>query len=60
MEIQNLCANMAGVIAPLITGFIVHRSENFFWPFTIAAAVTLTGVIKRVEPVPWSPMTLEG
>jgi sugar phosphate permease len=59
MGIQNLCANLAGVSAPLITGFIVHRSNNFFWPFAIAAAITLAGVlayavvIKRVEPVPW-------
>jgi MFS family permease len=59
MGIQNLCANVAGVLAPLITGFIVHRSNNFFWPFAIAAATTLAGVlayavvIKRVEPVAW-------
>ena len=59
MGIQNLCANLAGVLAPLITGFIVHRSESFFWPFAIAAAVTLAGVlayavvIKRVEPIAW-------
>jgi MFS family permease len=59
MGIQNLCANMAGVLAPLVTGFIIHRSNNFFWPFAIAAAVTLAGVlayavvIKRVEPVAW-------
>jgi MFS family permease len=59
MGIQNLCANMAGVLAPAVTGFLVHRSNNFFWPFAIAAAITLTGVlayavvIKRVEPVVW-------
>jgi MFS family permease len=59
MGIQNLCANMAGVLAPAVTGFLIHRSNNYFWPFAIAAAVTLTGVlayavvIKRVEPVVW-------
>ncbi len=59
MGIQNLCANLAGVLAPLITGFIVQRSHNFFWPFAIAAAITLTGVlayavvIRRVEPIAW-------
>jgi MFS family permease len=59
MGIQNLCANLAGVLAPLVTGFIVHRSNNFFWPFAIAAAVTVAGVlayavvIKRVEPIAW-------
>lgn len=60
MGIQNLCANTAGVLAPLITGFIIHRSNNFFWPFAIAAAITLAGVlayavvIKRVAPVAWA------
>jgi MFS family permease len=64
MGIQNFFANMAGVLAPLITGFIVHRGNNFFWPFAIAAAVTLTGVlayavvIKRVEPVSWPSNSL--
>jgi MFS family permease len=59
MGIQNLFANFAGVLAPLVTGFIVHRSNNFFWPFAIAAVITLAGVlayaavIKRVEPVAW-------
>ena len=57
MGIQNLCANAAGVLAPLITGFLIHRGNNFFWPFAIAAAVTLCGVlaytlvIRRVVPV---------
>ena len=60
MGVQNLCANLAGVLAPLITGFIVHSSNNFFWPFAIAAAVTLAGVlayavvIKRVETIAWA------
>lgn len=59
MGIQNLCANMAGVLAPLITGFIVHGRHDFFWPFAIAAVITLFGVlayavvIKRVEPIAW-------
>jgi MFS family permease len=50
---------MAGVLAPLITGFIVHGRHDFFWPFAIAAVITLFGVlayavvIKRVEPIAW-------
>ncbi len=59
MGIQNLCANMAGVLAPLITGFVVGRDGNFNWAFGISAAITLAGVfayavlIRRVEPVAW-------
>jgi MFS family permease len=59
MGVQNLCANMAGVLAPLLTGFVVEATGEFVWAFVIAAAVTLTGalaylvVIRRVEPVRW-------
>ena len=59
MGIQNLCANMAGVLAPLITGLVIGQGADFFWAFAIAAGVTLAGVlayavvIRRVEPVAW-------
>jgi ACS family D-galactonate transporter-like MFS transporter len=63
MGIQNLCANMAGVLAPLITGFAVDRGRDFFWAFAISAVITLAGVaayafvIRRVEPVAWPAAT---
>jgi MFS family permease len=59
MGVQNLCANMAGVIAPVLTGAVVDLSGNFVTAFAIAAGVTLLGtlaygvVIQRVEPVAW-------
>jgi MFS family permease len=59
MGIQNLCANLAGVLAPLLTGFIVEASGEFVWAFVAAALVTLLGVaaylvvIGRVVPVAW-------
>ena len=59
MGIQNLCANMAGVLAPLITGFTVSAGGDFFWAYAVSASVTLAGVvayvfvIRRVEPVRW-------
>ena len=59
MGVQNLCANMAGVLAPLITGYVVESTGQFLWAFLIAAAVTLTGVfafgvvVQRVEPIGW-------
>lgn len=61
MGVQNFIANMAGVLAPLITGLVVDRTGEFFWAFAIAAAVTLAGafafgiIIRRVEPVAWPP-----
>ncbi len=60
MGIQNLVANMAGVLAPLITGFVVDSTGEFFWAFAIAAIVTLAGafafafMIRRVEPIRWT------
>jgi MFS family permease len=59
MGIQNFCANLAGVTAPLLTGLVVDATGGFLWAFVIAAAVTATGaaaygiVIRRVEPVIW-------
>jgi MFS family permease len=59
MGIQNLCANTAGMLAPLITGLVVDRTGSFYWAFLIAAMVTIGGalafgiVIRRVEPVAW-------
>jgi MFS family permease len=64
MGIQNLCANMAGVLAPLITGFTVSAGGDFFWAFAVSAAITLAGVvayafvIRRVEPVLWPSASL--
>jgi cyanate permease len=57
--IQNGVANFAGVIAPLITGFIADRTGSFTGAFFFASAVALVGaagwglVIRRVEPVRW-------
>jgi MFS family permease len=59
MGVQNLCANFAGVLAPLITGFVVDATGHFLWAFVIAAGVTLAGVfafgvvVGRVEPARW-------
>lgn len=61
MGVQNLCANLAGVSAPLVTGFLVDRTGGFAMAFMVAAAVTLAGavafafVVRRVEPLPWEP-----
>jgi MFS family permease len=59
MGVQNLVANMAGVIAPPLTGFLVDTTGGYFWTFVVTAMVTLIGVlayavvITHVEPVIW-------
>jgi MFS transporter, ACS family, D-galactonate transporter len=41
--LQNCFANMAGVAAPAITGFIVGITDRFFWAFAVSAGVALIG-----------------
>jgi MFS family permease len=58
--LQNCIANMAGVAAPAITGFVVQSTGRFFWAFAVSAAVVLIGaasyafILERVEPLEWS------
>jgi len=59
MGVQNLVGNLAGVIAPALTGFVVDRTGEYYWAFAIAAGVALLGslafgvLIPRIEPVLW-------
>jgi MFS family permease len=57
--LQNCFANLAGVVAPVLTGFVVERTGRFFWAFAAAAVVALAGslvyilVLGPVTPVKW-------
>lgn len=57
--VQNFIGNMAGWVAPLLTGILVDRTGRYEWPFFITAAVAFTGavswtfVVGPVEPVNW-------
>jgi MFS family permease len=57
--LQNGFANLSGVIAPALTGFLVDRTGNFLIPLAIAALVLMAGaiswlfVVGRVEQVSW-------
>ena len=43
-----------------MTGFLVDTTGDYFWPFLVAASISLLGVlayavvIERVEPVLWN------
>jgi len=61
MGVQNCMGNVAGIVGPIITGFVVDRTGQFSAAFLIAAVVSLTGVlswgliVRRVEPLAWPP-----
>jgi len=60
IAVQNCIGNLAGIVAPAVTGFIVDRTGQFAPAFLIAGAVSLLGVlgwgviIRNVEPVDWN------
>jgi cyanate permease len=61
--LQNGFANLAGVIGPALTGFLVDRTGNFAVALAIAAVISIAGgcawvfVVGRVEPIRWKSHT---
>jgi len=59
MGVQNCLANTAGILAPIITGYVVDWTGKFGLAFALAAAMSLIGIfgwaviIRRVETVDW-------
>jgi MFS family permease len=60
MGVQNTCANIAGITAPLVTGIVVEQTGSFTAAFVIAAALAVIGimafgfVVRRIEPIDWN------
>jgi MFS family permease len=58
--IQNCLGNIAGIVAPALTGVIVERSGSYTYAFAATAAAALLGafgygvIVQRVTPVIWS------
>ena len=61
---QNFVGNLAGVVAPATTGFVLDRTGHFYWAFAILTVLALTGasswvfLVGRVEPVVWQRKAL--
>jgi ACS family D-galactonate transporter-like MFS transporter len=59
MGAQNFVANLAGAVAPALTGFLVGRTGTFYWPFLITSLIAWIGalhwvfVVGPVETVVW-------
>ncbi|MBA3898472.1 MAG: hypothetical protein H0X36_15370, partial [Sphingomonadaceae bacterium] len=57
---QNFVGNLAGIVAPALTGLLVDRTGGFGAAFAVAAGVSLAGalcwgvLIGRIERLSWS------
>jgi MFS transporter, ACS family, D-galactonate transporter len=57
--LQNFIGNLAGSVAPALTGFLVDRTGSFHWPFFITAGIAWLGalswgwVVGPVEQCDW-------
>ncbi|HWK50838.1 MAG TPA: hypothetical protein VNR40_13180, partial [Steroidobacter sp.] len=57
--IQNACGNLAGIIAPTITGVLLDVTGKFSSAFVLASALNILGLIgwvwmlPRVAPIDW-------
>jgi len=57
--VQNFFGNWAGILGPVITGFVIDVTGGFFWAFAITAMVGVMGalcwifVVGRLEQVEW-------
>lgn len=61
--VQNFVGNLAGAIAPVLTGFLLDRTGSFYWPFFITAIVAWIGaiawyfVVGPLEEVDWQKLS---
>jgi ACS family D-galactonate transporter-like MFS transporter len=46
--LQNFLGNLAGWIAPVVTGFVVDKTGQFFWAFIITAVIALLGSLSWI------------
>jgi MFS transporter, ACS family, D-galactonate transporter len=57
--VQNFAGNLAGAVAPALTGLLLDRTGSFHWPFFITAVVAWIGglswwfVVGPLDEVDW-------
>lgn len=57
---QNFMGNIPGIVAPLVTGWLVDRTHGFEAAFAVACAAAFLGfigwglMIRKVAPIEWS------
>jgi MFS family permease len=56
---QSFFGNLAGIVSPALTGYVLQRTGHFYWAFFIVMGVALIGaaswffLVGRVQPVVW-------
>jgi ACS family D-galactonate transporter-like MFS transporter len=56
--ILNFCNQLAGIAAPIVTGYVVQATHSFSWAFVAATAFLFVGIagyvflLGRMEPIP--------
>jgi nitrate/nitrite transporter NarK len=50
--IQNMIGNLAGILAPALTGYVIQWTGHFTLAFMLAAAVGLIGFVGYVFMIP--------
>jgi MFS family permease len=59
VAVQNTCGNLAGLAAPVVTGYLVGATGNFERAFVLAALINLLGLvgwiwmIPTIRPIEW-------
>jgi MFS family permease len=62
--LQNLLGNLAGWIAPVVTGLVLDKTGRFFWAFIITAVIAVLGsfcwifVVGALRQVDWATRPL--
>ena len=57
--LQNFCGNLSGVVAPILTGWVVQKTGQFYWAFVVTTSFLVLGticftvIVTRVEPEVW-------
>ncbi|MGH9971272.1 MAG: MFS transporter [Pyrinomonadaceae bacterium] len=46
--IQNFGGNLGGIIAPALTGFIVHKTQSFSLAFIISGVILIVGMLSYI------------
>jgi MFS family permease len=64
--VQNAIGNLAGIVAPIITGALIDWTGRYNMGFLVAGVIALAGaggwllLVRRVEPIAWSAIELQG